>query len=164
MKINWLSNLVLLLFGLVFAAEALRIPSDGESIGARLVPFWMSVIMALLVAVQIVNDLRSRAAGQVELESAEPFSGDAGLILVDRFLYRSAPLVLLMGLYAVFQLWFGYLLASLLISYLVFRIFGNDLKTILIHGTVGSVLLFLLFVKLLNIYDPPGSLIDLSWL
>ncbi|MDE0537825.1 MAG: tripartite tricarboxylate transporter TctB family protein [Rhodospirillales bacterium] len=163
MNINWLPNLILLLFAIVFAVEALQISTDEDSIGARMVPLGMSVIMTALVVIQIANDLRARRSIGVDIDLATEAAG-AGTISLHGFLTRSAPLIVLMAVYGVFHVWFGYLIASVLTGYLVFRLFGNNLKTILIHGTVGSALLFVIFVKLLNIYDPPGSLIDISGL
>ncbi|MDE0307241.1 MAG: tripartite tricarboxylate transporter TctB family protein [Albidovulum sp.] len=153
-EINWLPALAFVLFGAVYLIASLRIVESFDGgYGHRTVPLSMSIALLILAGWQLHRMIASKG-----LAESEP--GCETIVLRD-FLYLSGPLVLLMGLYGVMQVWFGYVLASLACGVAVFRAFGNNWIVSLIHSAVGVGTIYILFFKLLSVYDPPGSILEL---
>lgn len=154
--IDWLPAVFFLLFGLVFFYAATQIGAEyGGGDGGKILPFAASLCIIVLAARLVYSDFFQ----QQELSSP----ADEGIVLGE-FLLASGPLLLLVAVYGLFHIWFGYLLATLLCSVLAFRLFGNGWLASLLHSLIGAAILYVLFIKVLRVYDPPGELIDLSGL
>ena len=154
-EVDWLPALAFALFGAVYLVASLRIVESFDGgYGHRTVPISMSLALLILAGWQLFLKVRSK--GRIE---AEP---GCESIVLNEFLIYSGPLVLLMGLYGAMQIWFGYLLASLAIGIVLFRIFGNGWRASLVHSAVGVATIYILFFRLLNVYDPPGKILELT--
>jgi len=158
-NLYWFPTLVFLLVGVVYLYASLTM-EEAWSGGYqhRLVPLAMSVAVVVLCGMLLFtqrNCAAKKEDGGYELTGSEP-------LLAGELFLKSLPLIALMVLYALAQSWFGYLLASLLCGVAVFKLFGNSLLVSAGHSIVISAVIYLLFFKLLKLYDPPGRLIDLS--
>ena len=151
-RINWLCTAAFFVLGSVFLFASLRIPeSFGGGFGHRLVPLSMSVLILVLSVWLLISN---RIGGSDRPEEHDiPLAG---------FAKHSAPLVLLMGAYGVAHILFGFLVATFICGTAAFRLFGNSWKLSAAHGAAGSAVFYVVFFKILNVYDPPGSVIDLS--
>ncbi|MDO6732614.1 tripartite tricarboxylate transporter TctB family protein [Marinovum sp. 2_MG-2023] len=148
--LNWLPPAAFLVFGAVFLAMSLRL---GESFGGgyahRTVPLCVSTTVLVLSAWQVLKALQN------------PEKADDNKIDPKEFLLHALPLVFLMGLYGVFQTWFGFILASLSIGIVVFRLFGNSWVSAAINAVIATTIFYALFFDFMNLYNPPGRLLDL---
>lgn len=165
-NINWLPNAALLVFGLVFLWGSLQLePDSAGGIGARSLPLSMSVLLLILVAVQTFFDFRKPARKAETAQSGEEATdnGSGGEIINLRvFALYSGPVFLLVVAYGFLHGWFGYFLSTLLSAIAVFLLFRNTPKNVLLHSVVGTFVFYFVFIYLLNVYDPPGSLVDVS--
>jgi hypothetical protein len=71
-------------------------------------------------------------------------------------------LLALLALNGFGQIWFGYFAATLFCGICVFRLFGNSWRAAVLHGAIGASVLYALFFWLLGLYDPPGTVLDLT--
>lgn len=145
----------------------LKSGGDDESAvaGSLMAPRALGLLLVLLIACQIFAYLRSRNGG--EAPGRETSGNDDESTIGDRldphlFLRSSGPLLLLLCGYGLLHGWFGYLMATALCGYAVFALFGNRLNTVLLHGSISAVVFYIIFINVLNIYDPPGILLDVS--
>lgn len=153
-RLNWLPALVFFLFGGVFLYASFQIQSFGGGNGGRLIPTATSALVLALSAISLLIPLLSpKRKSNVSADSD---------ILAREFLLYSGPLIGLMAVYATAHSWFGYLSATFLCGFIAFRLFGNTWLASLIHAVVGTVILYSVFVSLLNVYDPPGKLFDIN--
>ena len=154
-EINWLPALAFFLFGAIYLIASLRIVESFDGgYGHRTVPLSMSLELLIQAGWQLFRKVVSSS-----LADAEP---SCEAIILREFLSHAGPLVLLMALYGAMQVWFGYMPASLVCGIALFRLFGNGWKASLIHTAVGVGTIYILFFKLLNLYDPPGRILELT--
>lgn len=71
------------------------------------------------------------------------------------------PCVLLLAAYAQASIWFGYAPATFAAGVLAFRLFGNGWMSCLLHSTIATLVLYVIFFKMLRLYNPPGQWVDL---
>ena len=138
--------------------------SEGAMTGALMAPLAIGLFLVILMGYQAYGFVRSRNKGTTAVGKTGP---SAGHMLEESFAPRSllrysGPLFLLMCAYGVLHTWFGYLIATAVSAYAAFALFGNRLNTVLLHGSVGAIVLYYVFVNLLSIYDPPGTVLDVS--
>ncbi|MGQ7843818.1 tripartite tricarboxylate transporter TctB family protein [Granulosicoccus sp. 3-233] len=153
-NIGWVVNLLILIIGLVFLQQSWGIPTGGsDSVGPRAVPLVISLIVVFLsLCIMVVNLLRPDI----------PAKDDE--ITVRNLTLESGPLMLLVAVYAQLFYWSGYLASTFIIALLVFRLFSNSWKLSLANAAGGSLIFYLVFIKGMGIYDPPGALVDISQL
>jgi len=153
-NIGWFTTAVFLAFGGAFFLASLTIPGGtSTTLGPAVVPRAVSLMMVILAAIVLVADFRTRDKGPIKQD-----------ITPRDLLFRAGPLIALIAVYGQFMLWFGYLIATLLSGYIAFRLFGNSRKASALHSILAGTLFYFCFVYLLGIYDPPGSLIDMTLL
>ncbi len=139
--------------------------SDKSTIaGSLMVPWAVGLFLVVLISFQVFAALRSkiRAAEPGVKTGRQEERGIARGLESKVFLRYSGPLLLLLCGYGLLHGWFGYLIATALCGYAVFALFGNRLNTVLLHGSVSAVIFYIIFINVLNIYDPPGLLLDVS--
>ena len=156
-NLDWLPALAFAAFGGTYLYASLQVAEAfSGGYGHRTVPLAMSVLVLCLSAWLLVS--RSH-------DVAEPRSADgSGRIHLEDFAARSCPLIVLMAVYGLCQTWFGYIAATLICGTAAFRLFGNSWIASLLHGAAGTAVLYALFFILLNLYEPPGSVFDLTGL
>ncbi len=150
---------------------ALSAEGNSESVAADslMAPRAVGLFLLVLLIYQVIVYFRSvktnKAAGNKTADIETNQSGEAAvenIFDLQLFLRSSGPLLLLLCIYGLFHGWFGYLIATALSGYAVFALFGNRLNKVLLHGSIGAIIFYFLFVNLLNVYDPPGTLLDVS--
>ena len=145
---------------------ALRSGGDHKSVvaGSLIAPLAVGLFLVFLVFCQIIGYFKAlRTGNAIGFETSQIDEGAAEDKMDLRLMLRSSgPLLIVMCGYGLLHGWFGYLIATALCGYTVFALFGNRLNSVLLHGSVGAVVFYLLFIIVLNIYDPPGSLLDVS--
>ena len=124
--------------------------------GHRTMPLAMSILVLLFCA-RIASNMWTQRTSSVQ-------ESDSQTIWLDAFAEKVLPLIALMIAYGLFQTWFGYLISSFLCGVAAFRLFGNGWLTCALHSAIGTAVIYLLFFKLLNLYDPPGTVIDIAGL
>lgn len=142
--------LLSLAFGVLFFYEALGIPAGAsDAIGPRRLPIIISVsviLLSLLLIWMTWND-----------------ADDGGDHITPKSLFLQAgPLILLGALYGQMMVWFGYLIATFLAALLGFRFYGNGIGLTVANAAGAAILFYFAFVKGMGIYDPPGTLVDIS--
>ena len=165
--INWLPPAVLAAFGIAFLFSSLQLEADSSGgIGARSLPLSMCVLFLALLAVETYFELRKglrKDQGAGPDANAEGEAEDDPRSIYPRvFALYALPSFGLVFVYGYFHGWFGYFLSTFLASLAIFALFRNGLKDVLIHSVIGTVVFYFVFINLLNVYDPPGTLIDLS--
>ena len=151
-RIDWLPALVFSIFGALFFREAFQITTFGQGSGGKIVPIGASGLVLLLGLAQLFLVLAGRNRDTTEHISAR------------EFLVHSGPIILLMGAYGYFHGWFGYLVATLICAVIAFRLFENSWRQTLVHSVIGALVLYFVFIRTLGVYDPAGSVIDISGL
>lgn len=149
--LEWLPAALFLGFGLVFLVASWMIPAPwGGGHGNRTVPVFASLLVVILSAAQVFFALRDGVAE------------NADRLVPQELIGRVLPLIVLIAFYALLQIWFGYLLATIISALIAFRLFGNSWQAALMHTALGTVLLYLLFVRGLGLFFSPGRLFDLT--
>lgn len=150
-NIDIVALLLPLAFGLLFLAESLGIPAGAsDSIGPRRVPLVISISVIVLSLILVVQALRA------------PGAASADHITPRSLMLQAGPLILIAVLYGQMIVWFGYLLSTFVAGLLVFRLYANSIAVTVAHAAIGAIVFYLAFVKGMRIYDPPGTLIDIS--
>lgn len=152
-NIGWIATPIIAITGVVFFWHSLDIPAgSSDAIGPRLVPMLMSGAAILLCLPLIYHDLRShRRANWANHD-----------ITIEALLMTAGPMILMVAVYGNLLAWFGYLLSTIACGVVVFRLFGNSFRTSLIHGIFGGVIFYVIFIRLMGIYDPSGTILDIS--
>lgn len=150
-NIDIVALLLPLAFGILFLIEATGIPSGAsDSIGPRRVPLIISISVIVLSLVLIWMAWRDPGP-----------EGDDHITPTSLFL-QAGPLILAAVLYGQMIIWFGYLISTFIAAFFVFRLYGNRVALTLANSAVGAVLFYIAFIKGMGIYDPPGTLVDIS--
>ena len=152
-NIGWITTPIMLIAGVVFFWHSLDIPAgSSDAIGPRLVPMLMSGAAILLCLPLIYHDLRPHRRAK--------WANDD--ITIEALLLTAGPLILMVAVYGNMLAWFGYLLSTIACSIVVFRLFGNSIRASLIHGVIGGIVFYALFIRFMGIYDPSGSILNIS--
>ena len=156
-SIDWLPVACFALIGLVYLFASFQIvESFSGGYGHRTMPLAMTILILLLCARIAYTMWKKRAA--------EERDADCHPIWLDQFATKVLPLIAFMIIYGLFQTWFGYLIATFASGVAVFRLFGNGWISCAVNSAIGAAVIYLLFFKLLNLYDPPGTIIDIAGL
>lgn len=151
LSLNILPATSFILFGLVMIYGSISMEdSFSGSNQHRWVPLAMSIFVVVLATGLLARQVRSEEIGQ-DSSHLEPRS----------FFFLVLPVMCLLAAYAQAQIWFGYAAATFASGVLIFRLFGNSWIVSILHGAVATVALYILFFKLLKLYNPPGRLLDL---
>nr|WP_280520617.1 tripartite tricarboxylate transporter TctB family protein [Phaeobacter sp. J2-8] len=147
-----MTNVVILVFGLVFLFEAIKIPAGfADSIGPRLVPVSVAIATIGLTLLLMLVDWRTA--------DPEETSHD---ITARNLLVQAGPMLMLAVLSGLMIGWLGYLLATAIGGVVIFRLFANSWRLSLANGLACAIVFYLLFIKGMGIYDPPGTILDIS--
>lgn len=149
--LNALPAASFLLFGLVMIYGSVTMdPSFSGSNQHRWVPLGMSIFVSLLAAWLLIRE-RFFAPE----EGVEDLSPNSFYLLV-------LPCILLLAAYAQAQIWVGYPLATFLSGVLVFRLFRNGWLFSILQSAIATLVLYLLFFRVLKLYNPPGRWLELQ--
>lgn len=152
---NLLGAFLFIGIGLFFLIQAQKIETNqADLIGPSLVP---SIVSILLIALGIVTGIRALIYNkglEVSTQSKSP-----GLQT-----YLKLAAITLLGF---FYIWafeaFGYLGSTFLVSVTIMYIFGiRKITRLTIFAVIGSISYYIMFVKVMKIYDPPGTLINVQ--
>ena len=124
----------------------------GEEIGPDLVPTivsWLIVIFGVMIALESVL----LPSGE---KTSKPLVTRDGVIL-------NATIIGIGFLYFLLFLAFGYLVSTIIALGAILYMFGTrqPLRVGLI-SVIGGGVYYLVFIRLMGVYDPPGSIIDMS--
>ena len=145
-----LPPLCFLLFGLVMAYGALTMEASfSGSNEHRWVPLGMSTFVSVLAGYLIVRQLTRAEQGESAID------GRTLIVLI-------LPCVALLWAYAQGTIWFGYAAPTFVSGVLIFRLFKNGWAVSVIQSGIATLMLYVIFFKLLRLYNPPGRLLDLQ--
>jgi len=154
---EFIVGIVMILIGIFFLISAEDIPADsGDAFGARSLP---QVISSLVIALGLLwSAISLRKARRINKPS-KPYTNPH-----DRFLFvRILPLMALSIAYGYLFQWFGYLVSTFLILIPVLVIYGNrSLPRVLTVAAVATAIYFLLFIKMMGIFDAGGSVVNFN--
>ncbi len=158
-KIDFGVTLVVVLVGGFFAVLAMDIdPASDEIVGPRFAPLFLSVAM---IALGILVSLIAWKRG-----GARALAGDAD-IPEEEFGFRNSDVrrvaaVIGCGFaYIILFILAGYLLATLISLVLILLAFGNvKIRTLVLLPVAAAVIYQFVFMGLMGLHDPAGSLID----
>ncbi|AUL48963.1 hypothetical protein BBB39_20615 [Bordetella trematum] len=128
---------------ITWAGWDLEAPFAYEPVGPRAFPMLIALIIGLC-------GLRLAIKGGHQVEANPP--GANG---------RIALMVLFAAAYAFLFQWLGFIIATVLMTMAVGRLFGGSWTKMLIGGVVMGLLFFLLFDKALDVVLPTGLLGEL---
>lgn len=152
-EINWLATATFIVFGAVFLYSAINIgPSFSGGNGHKTLPVALSSTVLALSVLVLVREIFWKSP---EADPNQP-------IAVSSLFVRVLPLIALMILNGLGQIWFGYLVSTIVIGVLVFLLFGNSIYRALLHGIIGAVVLYFLFFRVMGLYEPPGSILEIN--
>lgn len=124
--------------------------------GPRLLPSIVGTGLLMLSAGLAVHAVSRMAVGAAVRGRADPVD-------LRGFVRVSAPLLVLLFSYVALLNGFGYLLATVLAAPAAFLLFGNrGPLQVLVLPIMLAVLFYVLFFHLLGMFDPPGTVLDLS--
>jgi len=152
---NLLGSFMFIGIGLFFLVQAQKVETNQANlIGPSLVP---SIISILLIVLGIITGVRALFF----IKGAEVSAQSKGHGLQT---YLKLSAITLLGF---FYIWafeaFGYLASTFLVSVIIMYIFGiRKITRLATYAVVGSISYYLVFVKLMKIYDPPGALINVQ--
>lgn len=125
-------------------------PSFSGTNQHRWVPLGVSIFVLLLCFVVFI------------LDRIKPgLTNSNGSIEARTLLVLVLPMLALMALYAQGKTWLGYELATFIVGIVIFRLFGNSLLKSAMHSVIATALLYTIFFKLLKLYNPSGTLLEL---
>ena len=140
------------LFFLILAQQAET--NQADLVGPSLVP---SVVCFLLIILGITTAVRA-----IFFNSGAQTGAESETLGVQTYL-KLAVITLLGFLYIWAFTAFGYLLSTFFTLLAILFIFGiRNISHMALYGACGSFVYYLIFVKLMKIYDPPGSLINMQ--
>ena len=146
--LNALPSFCFLLFGLVMIYGSITMePSFSGTNEHRWVPLGMSIFVSLLAVLLLVGQVLG--------------TGDDAEIRAHSFFWLVIPCVLLLAAYTQASIWFGYGAATFVSGILIFRMFQNSWVASLIQSVIATLVLYVIFFKLLKLYNPPGRWLDL---
>ena len=165
-KIDLGVSLGVIALGAFFLYQSVLTESiENDVIGPRLVPNFLAIMMIILgffiaISALIYNSRRNAGFAHDSLHGDEP---EESFGFRDSDITRVAGIVFMGILFLVFFNAFGYLLATFLSLILMLFLFGNrSVKVILTLSIVGALIYNYVFMGLMNLHNPGGSLIDLQ--
>jgi hypothetical protein len=124
--------------------------------GPRLLPSIVGTGLLMLSA-----GLAAHAAWRIA--TGAPSGGPPEPVDWRGFARVAAPLLVLLFSYVALLIGFGYLLATVLAAPAAFLLFGNrGPLQVLVLPIMLAVLFYVLFFHLLGMFDPPGTVLDIS--
>lgn len=152
LNLDILPAVAFLLFGLVMIYGSITMePSFSGTNEHRWVPLGMSILVSLLAVWVLLRQLLYSDGDM-----------DGGSIERRNFFLLVLPCVLLLAVYAQGYVWFGYAAATFVCGVLIFRLFQNNWLSSTLQSAIATLVLYLIFFKLLKLYNPTGRLLDLS--
>lgn len=145
-----LAPLCFLLFGLVmvYGSITMQASSSGTN-DHRWVPLGMSLFISILAGYLALRQLTGGP------EAADTIDGRTLLVLI-------LPCLALLAAYAQGRIWFGYVAPTFISGVAIFRLFRNGWVSSLIQSVIATLALYIVFFKLLRLYNPPGRWLDLQ--
>ncbi len=155
-RINLAISFVVALLGLFVWWGTFQIDTDaGNFEEARLLPSVVGSALLLLAGIQL-------ASGTLGL-SHDTKSEDIDAIQWQGLAPVAIPIMGMVILYVGLLSGFGYLISTMMIAPLAYLLFGNrGLKRAVILPLLVSIIYYIVFFKLLGMFDPPGSILDIS--
>jgi len=151
LAINALPAACFLLFGLAMIYGSITMEQSFSGTNEhRWVPLGMSVFVSVLAGWLLLSQT---LRGSLD-EGAEPLEWRS-------FAVKVVPCIALFAAYAQGQIWFGYGAATFAAGGLVFRLFQNSWISSLMQSAIATLVLYILFFKMLKLYNPPGRWLDL---
>ena len=148
-----LVSLVVIGMGVFFLWQARMIENfENDPVGPELVPTILSLLMIGLGGLSVVNGLIfSKPDGASRIKVSIPallwIGAVTGFGIIYFFLFLAV----------------GYLLATIVTLGVVLVVFGvRHPAQVLLISVLGGAAYYFIFIRLMRVYDPPGSLIDLS--
>lgn len=138
--------------------------ADSFATGSSFAPLMVGGLLISLLIVNAVNSFGSANSGAAPVRASangENTASETSLCYL-QMIVKAALLMLIMVFYGFSHGWFGYLITTALTGYIVFLFAGNRFNASLVHGSAGAIVLYFVFVLVLNIYDPPGTVLDVS--
>ena len=147
--------LIFIGIGLFSLLQAQQAETNQEGlIGPALVP---SVVRILLIILGFATGVRAILFNRYTLPDSQ--GKDLGL----QTYLKLAAISLLGFCYIWAFVAFGYLLSTCLLLLAVLFLFGTrNIPKLVLYGVCGSIVYYLVFVKVMKIYDPPGLLINIQ--
>ncbi len=149
-RIDWLPAFAFAIFGALFFYESFQIVSFGQGSGGTIVPRAASGLVMILAVIQLALVVLGRSHGAADHIDLREFAAHSG------------PIIFLMVLYGYCHGWFGYFIATFICALIAFKLFENSWRASLIHAAAGTIVLYVVFIKVLGVYDPAGRLINIS--
>ncbi len=145
------------LIGVFFLVSAESIPADSsDAFGPRSLP---QVISSLIIALGTMWAAISLSKARRTEVAPNPRPNTRNQFLLTRIL----PLMALSILYGLFFQWFGYLVSTFLILVPVLVIYENrSLPRVLTVAAIATALYFMLFIKVMGIFDAGGSVVNFN--
>lgn len=150
LSLGLLPPLCFLLFGLVMIYGSLTMePSFSGTNEHRWVPLGMSVFVSALAGYLVLSQMAGR-------------EGDTDPITVHGLVFLILPCIALLAAYAQGTIWFGYAAPTFICGVLIFRLFRNAWLSSVVQSVIATLVLYVVFFKLLKLYNPPGRWLDLQ--
>ena len=139
--------------GLFFLLQAQQAETNQDDlIGPSLVP---TIICVLLIGLGLVTGIRA-----LFFYKADP-AEDTGQAFSLQTCLKLAAITVLGFVYVWAFTAFGYLFSTFAVFFIILYIFGiRNIYHLVAYSITGSLLYYLVFVKVMKIYDPPGNLIN----
>ncbi|MGI9571518.1 MAG: tripartite tricarboxylate transporter TctB family protein [Desulfobulbia bacterium] len=165
-KVDLGVSLVTMAVGAFFLYQSILTESiEDDVIGPRLVPNFLSIMMIVLglligISALIYSSKKSTEFAPDSLHGEEP---EESFGFRDSDIKRVAGIVFMGFLFLAFFNAFGYLIATFLSLMLMLLLFGNrSVKVIVTLSIVGALIYNYIFMGLMNLHNPGGSIIDLQ--
>lgn len=150
LSLDALPPLCFLLFGLLMAYGSLTMEASFSGTNEhRWVPLGMSIFVSLLAGFLVLRQINVAESDESGLEARTL------LLLI-------LPCVALLWAYAQGTIWFGYTAPTFVSGVLIFRLFRNGWLASLVQSVIATLVLYVIFFKLLKLYNPPGRMLDLQ--
>ncbi len=157
-------SLFVMALGAFFLYQSVQTVSiEDDVIGPRLVPNFLSIMMIILGLLVGISALmyRSRTSSDFARDSIHGDEPEESFGFQDTEFIPIAGIVVLGLIFLVLFNAFGYLVATFLSLMLMLFLFGNrSIKTVLTLSVIGALVYNYVFMGLMNLHNPPGSVID----
>ncbi|CCQ75241.1 tripartite tricarboxylate transporter TctB family protein [Magnetospira sp. QH-2] len=156
---EFLISLGIVVLSLMAIALANTIPpSNDDGVGARFIPLVLSVSMLILGGIGMAYAATINAP-----KEPEPAQNQASQVSLTGMLFRIGVLTALGFFYLFLMGALGYALSTFVVLVMCLVLFGNKRPIpVILMSLIGTAIYYVVFVKQLGIYDPPGWLIDVS--
>jgi len=151
-------NLSLAIISALFLVLAIQIETTSEDLwGPKIAPLFLAGTLLILSIVASLGPIIRKGARETDEEVDQENSGEGPVP------FFKIALVLILGVFYFFAISvLGYLISTIISLFLILLIFENsNLKKISIIAVVGSAIYYLIFIKLLGIFDPGFKILDI---